>query len=279
MEFLELPPREALLYTSCYCEENIYKFVEQHVSPSSLAHYTVIFLSNGEQRFPIFAQRSQTSPVNPVVWDYHVILAYHPSDTLEELLKRSHDGDDVDEHTTANSTKELGSEPVTKAYIYDLDTSIPTFPCPFSTYFSQSFSPPHSSLFMEPLQKWITQRLLETDRYKRYFRLISAKDYMEYFWSSRKHMKNLEGNWRMPPPIWDVIKGIKAENETFEEYLDFKGCGEMSGELEEGREYLGVMVGEKRLWEIFGGGPIHGTEIIDTQTAELVEKALAAGYF
>ncbi|KAK6541002.1 Protein N-terminal glutamine amidohydrolase [Orbilia ellipsospora] len=274
MELLELPPREALLYTSCYCEENIYKFVEQNVSPSSLPHYTVIFLSNKRQKFPIFAQKSQKSPVNPVVWDYHVILAYHPSQTLEELLRHCHD-----ESTTANSTKEVGGGPVTKAYIYDLDTSIPTFPCPFPTYFSQSFLPPPSSQFLEPLQKWIMQRVLEADIYKRYFRLIPAKAYLECFWSSRGHMKNEDGSWKMPPPIWDAIKSVKAEDDTFGEYLDFTSCVDVSEEFEEGKKYLGVIVGEQRLWEILGGGPILDAEIIDAKTTELVEAALATGYF
>ncbi|EPS40887.1 hypothetical protein H072_5240 [Dactylellina haptotyla CBS 200.50] len=268
MEFLQLPPREALLYASCYCEENIYKFIEKHVPASSLKNYTVLFLSNSRQRLALFSQQLQTVSVNPVIWDYHVILAYHPDHTLEELLRRSDRTNAVEE--IANGSEGLTPEP-TKTYIYDFDTTVPTFPCPFSTYFSETFSPPPSSHFINPLDRWLMLRALKDDVYKRYFRLIPASTYLQYFSSSREHMKNEDGTWKKAPPVWDLIEGEKSEHETFGEYIDFGKCENLEEIIEEDKEYLGTMVDEGKLWEVFGGGALLEVEEIDARTADMIQ--------
>ncbi|KAK6342860.1 Protein N-terminal glutamine amidohydrolase [Orbilia javanica] len=255
MEFLQLPPRETLLYASCYCEENIYKLIECHINPASLKHYTVIFLSNSSKCIPVFSQKIQRSPINPVVWDYHVILAYHPNHSLEDLLRQSKSHGGLEEQTSVSTT--------TKSYIYDLDTTIQTFPCPFPTYFAQTFSPPPSSSFEDPLDRMFLQMALSKDVYRRYFRLVSASDYLDHFKSGRDHMKDKDGTWKADPPLWDLIVGAKADQDSFEDYINFEGCESRTEVIEDEKEYLGVIVGEKRLWEVFGNGIPPDLELLD----------------
>ncbi|KAK6338243.1 hypothetical protein TWF730_002315 [Orbilia blumenaviensis] len=267
MEILQLPPREALLYTSCYCEENIYKLIEHHINPAALKHYTVIFLSNSSKAIPVFSQRIQKNPTYPAVWDYHVILAYHPDHTLEDLLERSRN----DSRTTEQP---LGTT-ATKSYIYDLDTTIQTFPCPFSTYFANTFSPPPSSKFESPLDRMALVMALSQDKYGRYFRLVPANDYLEHFWSGRDHMKDTEGAWIATPPEWDVIIGSKASKESFEDYINFKNCENQTETTQGGREHLGVIVGEQRLWGLFGGGVPPDVELLDIMTQAVPETDIS----
>ncbi|EWC45963.1 hypothetical protein DRE_04756 [Drechslerella stenobrocha 248] len=271
MEFSQLPPRDTLLYMSCYCEENIYKFVFQHVSVESLAYYTVMFLSNSTGTIPLFSQRLQTTPVFPVIWDYHVVLVYHPNQTLEELLQRSEDMANRSIHVGDPESAGIANgsvATVAKSYVYDLDTRLLEFPCPAPVYFSRTFSPPPLLDFMNPLDRPSMTRALEQDRFRRYFRLVPAAAYLAYFWSERSHMRNDDGSWKMPPPAWGVIKGAQASKESFPEYIDFKGCESTGDRADPEAEYLGIIVDEERLWRVFGEGAVPGVEPLEQSTAE-----------
>lgn len=94
--------REDCIYTSCYCEENVWKLCE-HIMIQKQFHLEevyAVFISNDRKMVPIWKQKSNSGD-EPVLWDYHVILLHVPSR-----------GQNV---------------------IYDLDTVLP-FPCPFDTY-------------------------------------------------------------------------------------------------------------------------------------------------
>lgn len=74
---LKLPPKADLIYTSCYCEENVYKlceYVKNH-EPELLDSCFVTFISNKYQSIPLWKQIAG-NPANDgfVLWDYHVIL-------------------------------------------------------------------------------------------------------------------------------------------------------------------------------------------------------------
>ena len=62
--------KESCTYTSCYCEENVYKLTEKIVKESSenSDSYKVLFLSNQTEAFPIWKMRLGDF----VMWDYHV---------------------------------------------------------------------------------------------------------------------------------------------------------------------------------------------------------------
>ncbi|KAI8342781.1 N-terminal glutamine amidase-domain-containing protein [Chlamydoabsidia padenii] len=104
--------KHQLKYTACYCEENIYllcKYIQQNY-PSDLERCTVVFISNENESFPMWLQKSSQRPDQLVVWDYHVIL----------LVKSNNDTESTN--------------------VYDFDTTLP-FPCPLTDYIDKSFKP------------------------------------------------------------------------------------------------------------------------------------------
>ena len=112
-------------YCSCYCEENIYKFCQRI---EDLSDYFVLFISSLEKTTPIWCQKACSQPGKPVVWDYHVILLYRPSN--------------VDKHEIDKISPEFSSEALCtkeECLIYDLDTLL-DFPVSLNKYVQKSFS-------------------------------------------------------------------------------------------------------------------------------------------
>ena len=93
------------VYTSCYCEENVWKLCQKvfQEKPEHLTRCKAVFLSNKRKAIPLWRQKAGQDE-NFVMWDYHVIF-------LEET--------------------ELGTR------VYDLDTTLP-FPVEFETYLSEA---------------------------------------------------------------------------------------------------------------------------------------------
>jgi protein N-terminal glutamine amidohydrolase len=98
--------QRTFLYASHYCEENIYKLVEEIMANSLLegCNPYAIFISSSNKSTPIWNQKLG----NPVCWDYHVILCI-----------KSDEGE---------------------AVILDFDTMLP-FPSRATEYVDQSFHP------------------------------------------------------------------------------------------------------------------------------------------
>ena len=76
-------PRDQCTYTKCYCEENVWKMLEQLCKndndgtepPSNvLDPYYVVFISNRHQAVLLFQQGAGQPPDGRCIWDYHVIL-------------------------------------------------------------------------------------------------------------------------------------------------------------------------------------------------------------
>uniref|UniRef100_A0A674NPL9 Protein N-terminal glutamine amidohydrolase n=1 Tax=Takifugu rubripes TaxID=31033 RepID=A0A674NPL9_TAKRU len=104
--------REDCVYTSCYCEENVWKLCEfvreQQTAP--LEELSVVFISNDNRTVPLWKQKSGCGD-QPVIWDYHVIL-----------LQASLESD---------------------TQVYDLDSEL-SFPCSLELYASQALRSDHS---------------------------------------------------------------------------------------------------------------------------------------
>ncbi|XP_034016582.1 protein N-terminal glutamine amidohydrolase [Thalassophryne amazonica] len=81
-----LPKRENCVYTSCYCEENVWKLCEfvRTEGTTGLDQVFVVFISNDKRMVPLWKQKSGYGD-QPVIWDYHVILL-HVSHELETLV-------------------------------------------------------------------------------------------------------------------------------------------------------------------------------------------------
>ncbi|XP_032171525.1 protein N-terminal glutamine amidohydrolase isoform X1 [Mustela erminea] len=101
------PPRDACVYNSCYCEENIWKLCEyiKNHDQYPLEECYAVFISNERKMIPIWKQQARPGD-GPVIWDYHVVLL----------------------HVSSGG----------QSFIYDLDTVLP-FPCPFDTYVEDAF--------------------------------------------------------------------------------------------------------------------------------------------
>ncbi|XP_018980764.2 protein N-terminal glutamine amidohydrolase isoform X1 [Cyprinus carpio] len=152
------PSRNQCVYTSCYCEENIWKLCE-HVKDQgtcSLDEVYAVFISNERKMIPIWKQKSSRGD-QPVIWDYHVILLH--------VNKQG------------------------QSYIYDLDTTLP-FPCLLDVYSKEAF---RSDEHLKPA-------------FWRKLRVIPCDTYLKKFASDRSHMKDSDGNWRMPPPPYPCLE-------------------------------------------------------------------------
>jgi len=77
LEYSPICVKEELIYTSCYCEENVWKLIEHVVDknvPSD--ELFAVFISNENKTVPIWYQKSSTNIEYPVIWDYHVIMLH-----------------------------------------------------------------------------------------------------------------------------------------------------------------------------------------------------------
>lgn len=102
---MSAPTREDCAYAAFYCEENVWQLARRKdLAPGARA---VIFISNPRRSVAMWNQQV-SPPGQPVVWDYHVVLAVQ--DELQTL-------------------------------IYDLDAR-GAFPCAASEYLQDSFPVP-----------------------------------------------------------------------------------------------------------------------------------------
>nr|VZI34148.1 unnamed protein product [Spirometra erinaceieuropaei] len=106
--------RNSCVYTPQYCEENVYKLLE-NIQLTSESDFYAVFISNPKKQVPLFFQKKgDANEDNLVVWDYHVIA-------IEQLPASS--------------------------IVYDLDTTL-DFPISFKDYWSKAVRPNHC--FREP---------------------------------------------------------------------------------------------------------------------------------
>ncbi|XP_032874972.1 protein N-terminal glutamine amidohydrolase [Amblyraja radiata] len=125
--------KEDCVYTSCYCEENVWKLCEyiKNKRQHPLEEWYAVFISNDEKMVPIWRQRSCHED-QPVIWDYHVLL-FH----------------------------DCGGQ---HCEVYDLDSTLP-FPCPIDIYMKEAF---RSEDHMRPIFRR-KMRVLRADLYLKTF--------------------------------------------------------------------------------------------------------------
>uniref|UniRef100_A0A0X3NV35 Protein N-terminal glutamine amidohydrolase n=1 Tax=Schistocephalus solidus TaxID=70667 RepID=A0A0X3NV35_SCHSO len=106
--------RDICVYTPQYCEENVYKLLE-NIEIASESDFYAVFISNPKKQVPLFCQRKgDENEDNLVLWDYHVIaIRWLPTSSL----------------------------------VYDLDTTL-DFPTSFKNYWNNAIRPNHC--FREP---------------------------------------------------------------------------------------------------------------------------------
>jgi hypothetical protein len=62
-------------YQAFYCEENIWKTCR--LDPFEVDRVDVVIISNDMDAAPLWNQRAAPSPLQPVFWDYHVVVIEH----------------------------------------------------------------------------------------------------------------------------------------------------------------------------------------------------------
>ncbi|XP_050525822.1 protein N-terminal glutamine amidohydrolase isoform X2 [Daktulosphaira vitifoliae] len=74
---LKFPSKKECIYTSCYCEENIWHLAKNILSANkNVSEFKcyVTFVSNSNKCVPLWKQKSSTHDDGLVFWDYHVFL-------------------------------------------------------------------------------------------------------------------------------------------------------------------------------------------------------------
>ncbi|XP_043363321.1 protein N-terminal glutamine amidohydrolase isoform X3 [Dermochelys coriacea] len=201
------PARHACVYTSCYCEENVWKLCEyiRSYDQYPLEEFYAVFISNERRMIPLWKQRSGCGD-EPVVWgEYQGTLTEGMCELFIEnsLPACDQKGDRPAFSRSETKTKRTLRSRSSKDYhvillhvssgdqnfIYDLDTVLP-FPCPFDTYTEEAFK---SDDIILP-------------GFRRKIRLIRADLYLKTFASDRSHMKDANGHWQKPPPSYPCIE-------------------------------------------------------------------------
>jgi hypothetical protein len=119
----------SLLYTKCYCEENVYHLIKLLSTVSTLEKTFAVFISNPTRSIPIWCQKSSLDG-QPVIWDYHVICLAKSKEWV----------------------------------IFDFDTTLPN-PASFTDYITHALRP-HVPL---PLQLTRSYRIVSATDYLEHF--------------------------------------------------------------------------------------------------------------
>ena len=89
-------------------------------------------------------------------------------------------------------------------HIHDFNSRLP-FSSPIAEYFKHSFI---EESLLAPLQVPM-------------FRVLAAKDYVEFFLSDRRHMKTTN-SWDAPPPDWPMISETSSNLHRFIDMTDLE---------------------------------------------------------
>lgn len=177
------------VYTSCWCEENIYllakHFVEAEADFADNWDAYVLFISNQNKTIAVCqAKGCQNPDLVPghfaVIWDYHVVLVLASKDAPKT------------------------------SYVYDFDSRLP-MGCEFIEYINGTY--PRELILKPSFQSW--------------FRVVPLEQFLDCFASDRSHMlrPNPDGEGTVyvaPPPVYPCIKGSlsTSSNNLFACYVD-----------------------------------------------------------
>uniref|UniRef100_UPI0037E85C61 protein N-terminal glutamine amidohydrolase isoform X1 n=2 Tax=Semicossyphus pulcher TaxID=241346 RepID=UPI0037E85C61 len=188
------PSRENCVYTSCYCEENVWKLCEfvRLEKTAPLEELFVVFISNENRMVPLWKQKSGRGD-QPVIWvcDIPARLTILMSQTVlnnhHDVIMRSCVFQDY--HVVL---LQVGLQSDT--LLYDLDSEL-SFPCSLKLYANQALRSDHH---INPT-------------YHRKLRVVPADSFLLNFASDRSHMRNSDGSWRMPPPPYPPIQTTETQ--------------------------------------------------------------------
>lgn len=167
------------------------------------SHFTCTACFCEENIFLLCKQLSQCGIANPDASDLFVVFISNSNKKVPIWRQKASSREDGcvvwDYHVICVQTfSTKGLEPV----IWDLDTTL-QFPVSFSKYVKEAFQP---WLGLDP-------------SFQRLYRVVAAPLFLKYFSSDRRHMRTLEGLWKMPPPSYDCITGEDGTVHNLEDYV------------------------------------------------------------
>lgn len=229
-----LPPSFILFwfFFSCvlfsFSEENIYKLCELirlRGGNSALENTYAVFISNPHRSVMLAQQRGgsdESTPLFPVIWDYHVVLVRSTPFSMQSSLSSSPPpltpplNSSMPPLVQYMIQQEFSSTLSERWLVYDFDTRLP-FPCPLQDYLAWTFLLTHQG--SSTLSHYITTFHASTPsisfpslpehplpplkdirssdyyglasrfpRFRPLFRVISGHQYLKHFASSRLHM-------------------------------------------------------------------------------------------
>lgn len=125
-----------------------------------------------------------------------------------------------------------------EAVVWDFDTAL-QLPVSFSEYVNEAF------------RTWVHVH----SRFNRLYRVVAAPLYLKYFASDRRHMRTLEGFWKMPPPLYECIIGEDGSSHNLEDYITMSeervSVNKLSTKESLGKR-LGAVLTEQSLLDFFG---------------------------
>lgn len=189
------PKQDECVYTSCYCEENVWKLCEQFEKRSGdTKQLYVVFISSHERQTALWNLKCGGT-ADFQLWDYHVILIKSASSDKESSKTTTDTVTGIREHEN-------------ESLVYDLDTSLP-FPVCFNQYTKEVLRP---ELILHFRAAGLPERL---------FRVIPADIFLEEFASDRSHMRKEDGTWLALPPPYPPIRSQKSSN-NIQEFISMK---------------------------------------------------------
>jgi hypothetical protein len=159
-----LKEQPSFKYWPLYCEENIWHLC-QH--PFFADHQKrVVFISNQSKSCIVCCQKSATTAIAPIIWDYHVVLF---------AKERSQDA--IEQPTQG------------QWQVWDLDSTLPLGSC------AEQY-----------LSKTLPKLRQGFDHFEPRFVTFDGDKFVQFFSSDRSHMLDGNGNWIAPHPLWNVIE-------------------------------------------------------------------------
>ncbi|KAH0617459.1 hypothetical protein JD844_015710 [Phrynosoma platyrhinos] len=167
-----LPLPSGCVYTSCYCEENVWKLCEyiQRQNQYPLEEFYAVFISNDRRMVPLWKQQAGCGE-QPVIWNFTMSLTYR----------------------------------ITTLFCFMWQVEIRTLFMILTLCF---LSPAPLTLILKRLLNQTALLVLDIEVFGlfRKVRLVQADVYLKTFASDRSHMKDASGNWLKPPPLYPCIE-------------------------------------------------------------------------
>lgn len=199
--------------TKFYCEENVYMYLKslESTCSSSSCSWFACFISNQTRAIPLWSQKS-TGNTDDDENNHHnqpVVWDYHVI-AIEKRLSEA-------------------GRPAA-VFVYDFDSTLP-FPCDAQLYLEKALR--HREIVLK-------------DEYKRWFRLIPRKGFLEHFASDRSHMVHIRsafclkyensnmpftsqlrgdsGGYQQPSPLYPCITS-KTSTNNLQLYIEMQAHG------------------------------------------------------